>query len=68
MQKPQKKLKQTKSQHPKSFGMSPQSRVGPLVLWGTEGIKHRLWVSQSLLAGVLLREGCVEDRSEGVER
>lgn len=65
---PPKQQTKTCPKPPKSFGMSPQSRVGPLVLRGTEGKKHRLSVSQSLLAGVLLREGCVEDRSEGVER
>lgn len=48
--------------------MNPQSRVGPLVLRGLEGKKHRLSVSQSLLAGVAFREGCVEGRSEAVER
>lgn len=48
--------------------MSPQSRVGPLVLRGMEAKKHRLSVSQSLLAGAVLREGCVEGRSEVVDR
>lgn len=48
--------------------MSPQSRVGPLVLRGMEGKKHRLSVSQSLLAGGVLREGCAEGRSGVVNR
>lgn len=48
--------------------MSPQSRVGPLVLRGMEGKKHRLSDSQSLLAGGVLREGCAEGRSGVVNR
>lgn len=50
------------------IGMSPQSRVGPLVLRGMEGKKHRLSDSQSLLAGGVLREGCAEGRSGVVNR